>query len=166
MKTRISMLCAVGALALAASLVPVSSAAAETPPGKAEVKQVAQDEAFGGGAFQTLLLTYEVDAYAPLVEPDAVLSLTLRHGPMSTSMRAKLQISSVTPSEHNAEQETLRFHGVSRNEAYPEDGSDENNTFAKFSPCVDLEIVIANPALLGKFKPGDTFYVDFTPVPA
>lgn len=78
-----------------------------------------------------------------------------------TTMRAKLQISSVT--RHSTQCETLKFHGVSRSDAYPEDGSDENNTFARFSPSVSLEIMIANPALIGKFEPGQTFYADFTP---
>lgn len=32
-----------------------------------------------------------------------------------------------------------------------------------FSPSVSLEITIANPALRGKFKAGQKFYVDFTP---
>ena len=41
---------------------------------------------------------------------------------------------------------------------------DEDNSFAKFSPSVNFQIMIANPALLGKFASGDTFYVDFTPV--
>lgn len=53
---------------------------------------------------------------------------------------------------------------VAKNGAYPEDGSDEDNTFAKFSPSGVLDMQIANPDLLGKFKVGDTFYVDFTPV--
>lgn len=48
---------------------------------------------------------------------------------------------------------------------YPEDGSDEDNTYAKFTPGADLSMNIANPALFGSFKVGDTFYVDFTPVP-
>ena len=43
------------------------------------------------------------------------------------------------------------------------DGLDEDNTFAKFSPSVDLGITIANPALWGKFAVGDKFYLDFTP---
>lgn len=46
---------------------------------------------------------------------------------------------------------------------YPEDGSDEDNTFAKFSPSANLSINIANPDLFGKFNVGDKFYVDFTP---
>lgn len=77
-----------------------------------------------------------------------------------TAMRAKLQIGSVT--DHGA-QETLKFHGVCKSGSYGDDGLDEDNTFAKFSPSVSLEITVANPALLGKFKPGQKFYVDFTP---
>ena len=78
-----------------------------------------------------------------------------------TKMRAKLQIASVT--DHGTV-EQLKFHGVGPKTGYKEDGLDEDNTFAKFSPMVALDISIANPALLGKFKPGQTFYVDFTPV--
>lgn len=74
-------------------------------------------------------------------------------------MRAKLKISTVTKTEHG--QEILKFHAVAAN-SYPPDGSDEDNTFAKFSPSAMLEITIANPALLGKFQPGEKFYVDFT----
>lgn len=75
------------------------------------------------------------------------------------AMRAKLQIASVT--KHNAECEQLKFHGVAA-KSYPADGLDEDNTFAKFSPSVSLEITITNPALIGKFEPGQKFYVDFT----
>jgi hypothetical protein len=74
------------------------------------------------------------------------------------AMRAKLQIASVT--DHGT-CETVKFHAVSAS-TYPADGSDEDNTFAKFSPSAALEITIANPALLGQFKPGQKFYVDFT----
>lgn len=74
-------------------------------------------------------------------------------------MRAKLVITTVTQHEHQAE--TLKFRGVCAN-SYPADGLDENNTFAKFSPSVSLEMTVTNPALIGKYKPGQTFYVDFT----
>lgn len=77
-----------------------------------------------------------------------------------TIMRAKLQIASVT--KHSAECEQLKFHGVAA-KSYPADGSDEDNTFAKFSPAVSLDITIMNPALVGQFEPGQRFYVDFTP---
>ncbi|MFD3263182.1 hypothetical protein [Phenylobacterium ferrooxidans] len=83
-----------------------------------------------------------------------------------TNMRAKLRLGSVIPLPDGAggvAQERLSFHGVAAS-SYPADGSDENNTFAKFSPSAVFEIVVANPALIGEFTPGDTFYVDFTPV--
>ena len=83
-------------------------------------------------------------------------------------MRAKFQISNVTPavpSPGSAGIEVVNFHAVAKSEAYPADGSDEDNTFAKWSPSASCEIHIANPALHGVYKPGQKFYVDFTPVP-
>lgn len=93
-----------------------------------------------------------------------------------TTMRAKLQVGFVQVHEQrlNAEgyldpqgspvkhMETLQMHAVSASK-YPADGSDEDNTFAKFSPGASLSINIANPALWDQFKVGDKFYVDFTP---
>jgi len=78
-----------------------------------------------------------------------------------TTMRAKLQVSSVQ--KHEGGNETLNFHGVAKSSAYPADGLDEDNTFAKWSPSVSMSIQVANPALWGKFQAGDKFYVDFTP---
>lgn len=83
-----------------------------------------------------------------------------------TTMRAKLQVSSVFP--HRAEDgsttsETLYFHGVSKSGGYPEDGSDEDNSFAKWSPSVNLQMQVTNPALFGQFEAGQKFYVDFSP---
>lgn len=84
-----------------------------------------------------------------------------------TTMRAKVRVSSCIAYRDAANgqtiSETLRFHGVPKSEGYPADGSDEDNTFSKFSPAVDFCIVVANPALFGKFVSGDTFYVDFSP---
>jgi len=80
------------------------------------------------------------------------------------TMRAKLQASSIfsnKDAEGNVTSEQLHFHGVSKSGPYPPDGSDEDNTFAKFSPSVSLDITIANPALFGKFEVGQKFYVDF-----
>lgn len=82
---------------------------------------------------------------------------------MSTTMRAKLRVSSVT--KHEGGSETVKMHAVAKNTAYPEDGSDEDNTFARFSPSADFSIHIANPALYDKFAVGDKFYADFTPAP-
>ncbi len=78
---------------------------------------------------------------------------------MSAFMRAKMQVSKVE-----------RFQGTDRitcnavaAKSYPADGSDEDNTYAKFSPAGELTLSIANPVLLGKIEPGQKFYLDFTP---
>ena len=76
------------------------------------------------------------------------------------AMRAKLHLESVTHHSHG--HETLKFHAVCKSGSYPADGSDEDNTYAKFSPSASMEITVANPALIGKFTPGQKFYVDFT----
>lgn len=77
-----------------------------------------------------------------------------------TSMRAKFVVSSV---ERFGTSERLKFNAVCKSGPYPQDGSDEDNTFAKFSPSAECSIHVTNPDLLGKFNPGQKFYVDFTP---
>lgn len=83
-----------------------------------------------------------------------------------TTMRAKLQVGFVHEHFYGPDKskslETLQMHAVAASK-YPPDGSDEDNTFAKFSPGANLSINIANPALWEQFKVGDKFYVDFTP---
>lgn len=81
-----------------------------------------------------------------------------------TSMRAKMAITSVVgyPTAGPTTSETLEFHAVSKSGPYPSDGSDEDNSYAKFSPCGRLSLTVANPNLIGKFKVGDKFYLDFT----
>lgn len=81
---------------------------------------------------------------------------------MAKKMRAKMRITSLTPL--GAEAESLVFSGVAKDGPYPSDGSDEDNSFAKFSPSVSLTMTIANPALVGAQKVGDSFYVDFLPI--
>lgn len=78
-----------------------------------------------------------------------------------TKMRAKLQIANVT--KHEGGNETIRLNAVAAKSYAETDGLDEDNTYAKYSPSASLEIMIANPALHGKFEPGQRFYVDFTP---
>ena len=81
-----------------------------------------------------------------------------------TQMRAKMVLTHIEkyPKEGETTQETLDFRAVAAAQ-YPADGSDEDNTYAKFSPSASLTIAIANPALLGKFTVGEKYYVDFTP---
>lgn len=78
-----------------------------------------------------------------------------------TAMRAKMRIGHVDQ-RNLPHSETLHFHAVAASK-YPEDGSDENNTYAKFSPSGVLQLQVANPALIGKFEVGKEYYLDFTP---
>lgn len=93
------------------------------------------------------------------------------------AMRAKFRITSITSypdisthlktgtlEDYKPTSQTLYFYPVSKQGPYPSDGSDEDNTYAKFSPSGKLELTVANPALLGKYAVGDTFYLDFKPI--
>jgi hypothetical protein len=75
-------------------------------------------------------------------------------------MRAKFRVSSV---EKVGSCEKLTFHAVAKSEAYPADGSDEDNNYARWSPSASCEIMVANPDLHGKFEVGKKYYVDFIP---
>ena len=76
-------------------------------------------------------------------------------------MRAKMLVASVI-SHESGEGETLNFTAVSKSDPYDEDGSDENNTYAQFTPTANLSMEVVNPALLGKIKAGEAYYLDFT----
>ena len=86
------------------------------------------------------------------------------------TMRAKLQVATVTVNagqndkgESVTSSEQLKLFAVGPNKAYNEDGSgDEDNSFARWTPCATLDITVNNPELFGKFAVGDKFYVDFT----
>jgi hypothetical protein len=75
------------------------------------------------------------------------------------TMRAKMQVNKV---ERFPGTDKITCNAVAA-KAYPADGTDEDNTYAKFSPSGSLELSIANPALLGVIEPGQKFYLDFTP---
>lgn len=77
-------------------------------------------------------------------------------------MRAKVYVSGIE--KYSETSETVKFSAIGKKGSYPSDGSDEDNTYANFSPMAHFSIGIANPALIGSFVLGDKFYVDFTPV--
>jgi hypothetical protein len=79
---------------------------------------------------------------------------------MTEKMRAKMKVSKVVTGEGS---ERLTFNAVFKDGPYPADGLDEDNSFSKFTPQAELTMTIANPALLGGFAEGDTFYVAFIP---
>ena len=82
-------------------------------------------------------------------------------------MRAKMKIVEVKEYRMLADEsvvtsEDLQMTAVCASQ-FPKDGSDENNSYAKWTPSADLTMAITNPALFGKFTKGQEFYVDFTP---
>ncbi|HEY1171002.1 MAG TPA: hypothetical protein VGH19_06485 [Verrucomicrobiae bacterium] len=82
-------------------------------------------------------------------------------------MRAKLLVTSVVVTQNEAKEtvsEELKMIPVGPKGPYPPDGSDENNTYAKFSPSGDLRLVVMNPALFGRVKEGQEYYLDFTAI--
>lgn len=100
----------------------------------------------------------------PVVDWIEQCEARIKEAAMQRKMRAKMRVMAITPAPDGSS-ERLVLTGVSRNGPYPSDGSDEDNSYAKFSPAADLNILIANPALVGSFTVGDTFYVDFIPIP-
>jgi hypothetical protein len=85
----------------------------------------------------------------------------------STTMKAKLKVFGIQQ-HYLGEEKTeisglsVKFYAVAPSAPYPEDGSDENNSYARWTPSAELNIQIMNPALFASFEIGDEFYVDFT----
>jgi hypothetical protein len=75
-------------------------------------------------------------------------------------MRAKMTVQSV---ENFGASEKVKFICVGQSAPYGPNGESEDNTFARYTPSGSAEYQITNPALAGSFKPGQKFYVDFTP---
>lgn len=85
-------------------------------------------------------------------------------------MRAKMRVSKVErvtatagPDAGKTTSETVAFQCVCKSDGYPPDGTDENNSFARWTPYGEARYGITNPALFDKFEEGQTYYVDFTP---
>lgn len=79
------------------------------------------------------------------------------------AMRAKMRLSAVDRKFEG--QETLTFSAITT-KGHDENGLDDDNTYAKYTPSASLTVTVTNPALLGKFEAGQVFYVDFTEVPS
>lgn len=75
-------------------------------------------------------------------------------------VRAKMKVQQVTTFESGAER--VNFSAVCKPNGYPADGTDEDNTFALFTPSGSLELTISNPAIAGQFKAGQKYYIDMT----
>lgn len=70
------------------------------------------------------------------------------------TVRAKFQVQSIT--EQQGGLKTVQLHPVTS-------GSPENAEFFKWTPSGSIQLGVLNPAAAEQFKPGDVFYVDFTP---
>ena len=73
------------------------------------------------------------------------------------NIRAKMNVRSVTSTEYSDEVELSAVYGGSTNA--------EDNTYASATPSGSLKLQVNNPAVRGQIRPGQTYYVDLTPVP-
>lgn len=74
-------------------------------------------------------------------------------------MRAKMRVTAVKKYENN---QVVEMTAVGKSDGYPEDGADENNSYARWTPSAYLTISISNPVLFDKFEVEQQFYLDFT----
>jgi hypothetical protein len=84
--------------------------------------------------------------------------------------RCKVRVESVklfgNDANGNHTQEEIQLRAVSGDKVskgYPPDGTDEDNTYARYTPSADFRLSVTNPVLFGMFKPEQRFYVDITP---
>jgi len=83
-----------------------------------------------------------------------------------SKMRAKLRLQSVEQLSNGlapgVTAEKLTFSAVC-SKGFGPNGESEDNTFARYTPTASLTMHVNNPDLIGKFVPGASYYVDFTP---
>lgn len=77
----------------------------------------------------------------------------------TATMRAKMQVQEV---RSFGDGEQVEFSAVTGNTPFGQDGESDDNTYARWTPSGRLTLTISNPALLGKFRVGQKFYLDFT----
>ena len=82
-----------------------------------------------------------------------------------SEMRAKMSVHNVEEirvgGDGDKVSEDLTFGAVCSS-GFDDEGKDENNSYALWTPSAQLSMTVNNPALWGKFKAGDEFYLDFT----
>lgn len=44
------------------------------------------------------------------------------------------------------------------------EGSEENKSFSKYTPGGDVKLFVTNPEVIGFFKPGNDYYLEFKKV--
>jgi hypothetical protein len=75
-----------------------------------------------------------------------------------------MEVVSVEEMGNPVSQERVSFRAVSKY-PYGENGESDDNTYARYTPAGELKLTINNPALLGKHKAGQKYYLDFTLAP-
>lgn len=75
------------------------------------------------------------------------------------TIRAKFTVCSITQHYWNKDARTIKLQPM-YDTSIPED-----QRFEKATPSGSLEMTVTNPAALDQLALGETFYVDFTPVP-
>lgn len=70
-------------------------------------------------------------------------------------VRAKVEVESVKVTSYADIVELKAVYGGTSNQ--------EDNTFAEATPSATFTMQVNNKAVRGQFKPGQKFYVDFTP---
>lgn len=78
-------------------------------------------------------------------------------------IRAKFVCTEVVYTESNGKRtsETVRMRPV-----YSDDPKSENKAWCDATPSGTFEMMINNPAAIGKFEKGKEYYLDFTPAGA
>lgn len=86
---------------------------------------------------------------------------------MARTMRAKMQVISANAADHddqgNTTMEVVGFMAVCGTDPFGPNGESEDNTYARYTPNGTLSLSITNPELIGSFKYGQKYYLDFTP---
>lgn len=76
-------------------------------------------------------------------------------------MRAKMQVNQVDSYGVPPTSEVVQMAPVT-SKPFDQDGNSEDNSYARWTPSGSLSLTVTNPNLIGKFKIGQRFYVDFT----
>lgn len=72
------------------------------------------------------------------------------------TVRAKFKVTQIT--EHEGGIKAVKLQAVTS-------GSEENNTFFKWTPSASIDLSTLNSFAAERFVPGKEFYVDFTEAP-
>lgn len=80
---------------------------------------------------------------------------------MSVKARCKFRVGSVT--RHVGASADSDYEEVKLHAQYDENDPDDTR-FSTSTPSGSMEFILQNPNLMGAFRPGETYYLDLTPV--